>query len=312
VVLDLGLASRLGWEILKTLKENPSTHEIPVLFCSIEENRNSGSFLEFDYMLKPIRSDDLTRALLSQEMLKGSDSLTEQKTILIVDDESDVLDLHSRMVRAQFPNCQILLAHNGQEALRSMRQSRPDLILLDLMMPEVDGFTVLEVMQKDETTRNIPVIVLTGQALSAEDVKRLNFGVTSVLGKGMYSQEETLSHLKNALNHRRKASSETQKIVLKALAYIHANYACQITRKDMAEHVGLSERHLTRCFNLELGLTPMTYLNRFRVKQAKQLLERGPRKISEIAEKVGFSSGGYFSRVFRDVVGISPRDYEHE
>jgi AraC-like DNA-binding protein len=153
---------------------------------------------------------------------------------------------------------------------------------------------------------------MTGQALSAEDVIRLNYGVTSVLGKGMYSQQETLSHLKNALNQRRKAGSETQKIVLKAIAYIHANYACQITRKDMAEHVGLSERHLTRCFNLELGLTPMTYLNRFRVKQAKQLLARGPRRISEIAEKVGFSSGGYFSRVFRDEVGISPRDYEHE
>lgn len=312
VVLDLGLASRLGWEILKTLKENPATQEIPVLFCSLEESSHSGSLLEFDYLTKPVRHTDLTRALLSQEMLKESGSPDDKKTILIVDDESEVLDLHARMVRSQFPTCHLLLAHNGQDALRLIHQHRPDLVLLDLMMPEVDGFTVLERMQKDEDCRNIPVVVLTGQALSLEDVKRLNSGVTSMLGKGMYSQEETLSHLKNALTHRRKAGSETQKIVLKAIAYIHANYSSQITRKDMAEYVGLSERHLTRCFNLELGLTPMTYLNRYRVKQARQLLESGPRRISEIAEKVGFSSGGYFSRVFRDEVGISPRDYEHE
>jgi YesN/AraC family two-component response regulator len=216
------------------------------------------------------------------------------------------------MVRAQFPNCQVVLAHNGSEALKRIHQPRPDLVLLDLMMPEVDGFTVLEEMQKDEASRNIPVIVLTGQALSSEDIKRLNSGVTSVLCKGMYTQEETLTHLRDALKHRRKAGSETQKIVLKAISYIHTHYSYPITRKDVAEYVGLSERHLTRCFNLELGLTPMTYLNRYRVKQARQMLESGPRRISEVAEKVGFSSGGYFSRVFRDEVGISPRDYEHE
>ena len=177
------------------------------------------------------------------------------------------------------------------------------------MMPDIDGFAVLETMQKDEISRNIPVIVLTGQELSPDDLNRLNFGVTSVLGKGMYSQKEILYHLTSALKHHRKVGSETQKIVQKAMAFIHTHYSSQLSRKDMADHVGLSERHLTRCFNLELGLTPMTYLNRYRVKQARQLLENGNDSIAEIAEKVGFSSGGYFSQVFRDVVGVSPREY---
>lgn len=312
VILDLGLASRLGWEILKTFKENPNTRDIPVLFCSLGEGGDFGSLLEFDYMTKPVKSGDLTKVLLSQGIMDDAGPQESKKTILIVDDEIDILELHSRMVQAQFPNSQVVLAHNGREALKLIHQPRPDLVLLDLMMPDIDGFAVLETMQKDEISRNIPVIVLTGQELSPDDLNRLNCGVTSVLGKGMYSQKEILYHLTAALKHHRKVGSETQKIVQKAMAFIHSNYSSQFSRKDMAEHVGLSERHLTRCFNLELGLTPMTYLNRYRVKQARQLLENGGGSIAEIAEKVGFSSGGYFSQVFRDVVGISPREYAGE
>lgn len=309
VVLDLGMASRFGWEILKALKENPATQDVSVLFCSLEEGENRGALLELGYMTKPVKAGDLTDTLLAQGIVKGSAAPGNQKMILIVDDEAAILEMHARMVRAQFPNCAILLAHNGREALKLIRQQRPDLVLLDLMMPEMDGFAVLKTMQQEDLSRSIPVIVLTGQALSEEDMERLNCGVANVLGKGIYSATETMQHLSDALLRRRKAGSETQRIVFKAIAYLHANYSAQITRKDLAEYVGLSERHLTRCFNLELGLTPMTYLNRYRVQQAKTLLEAGRKSIAEIAEKVGFSSGGYFTRVFQDEVGISPRDY---
>jgi signal transduction histidine kinase/CheY-like chemotaxis protein/ABC-type sugar transport system substrate-binding protein len=309
VVLDLGMASRFGWEILKALKENPATQDVSVLFCSLEEGENRGALLELGYMTKPVKASDLTDTLLAQGIVKDSAAPGSQKTILIVDDEAAILEMHARMVQAQFPNCPILLAHNGREALKLIRQQRPDLVLLDLMMPEMDGFAVLKTMQQEEISRNIPIIVLTGQALSEEDMERLNCGVANVLGKGIYTATETMQHLSDALLRRRKAGSETQRIVFKAIAYLHANYSAQITRKDLAEYVGLSERHLTRCFNLELGLTPMTYLNRYRVQQAKTLLEAGRKSIAEIAEKVGFSSGGYFTRVFQDEVGISPRDY---
>jgi AraC-like DNA-binding protein len=125
----------------------------------------------------------------------------------------------------------------------------------------------------------------------------------------MFSVEETLSHLANALAHKRKPGSESQRIALKAMAYIHTNYAEQISRSDVAAHVGLSERHLTRCFHQEVGMTPITYLNRYRVKQAKALLDRGEKGITEIAVEVGFTSSSYFTRVFREEVGVSPRAY---
>jgi len=150
---------------------------------------------------------------------------------------------------------------------------------------------------------------LTGQTLTAEELSRLNRGVASFIEKGLLSVEEMMEHVVAALAHRRRPGSESYRTVLKALAFIHAHYAEPISRSDIAAHVGLSERHLTRCFRQETGITPITYLNRYRVKQAKSLLEAGDKGITEIAMEVGFSTGGYFTRVFRQEVGISPTAY---
>jgi AraC-like DNA-binding protein len=125
----------------------------------------------------------------------------------------------------------------------------------------------------------------------------------------MFSVEETLQHLADALAHKRKAGSDAQQVAMKAMAFIHSFYAEPISRSDVAAHVGLSERHLTRCFHQEVGLTPITYLNRYRVKQARLLLDAGQKGITEIAGAVGFSSSSYFTRVFRDEMGVSPREY---
>ena len=304
VVLDLSLASQSGWEILKAIKENPLTQEIPVLFCSLKDGDDSGSLLELDFLTKPVKSSDLVKIMTEQGVTDDPD-----KIILIVDDDSSVRELNSRIIQTQFSNCRVIQARNGREALTLISQTHPDLVMLDLIMPEIDGFTVLERMRQDEGSQNIPVIVLTGQSLSEEDMQRLNCGVAGVLGKGMYSVEETLQHITNALTKRWKSGIESQRIVFQAMSFMHANFSEHITRNNVAEFVGLSERHLSRCFNQELGVSPMTYLNRYRVKRAKDWLKSGHKSITQIAEEVGFSSSGYFTRVFREEVGVSPRDY---
>ena len=309
VVLDLGLASECGWEILKILKENPATKDIPALFFSLSDDTNHGSLLEIDYLTKPVGTTALTEMLASKELFSKAGQQVGRRAILIVDDEPDMLELHARIVKAQLPGYRVLLARDGRQALQVIHREPLALVLLDLMMPVLDGFAVLDEMRKIESTRSIPVVVITGQSLTKEDMSRLNSGVASVLGKGLFSVDETLHHLADALAHKRKAGSEAQHITLKAMTYIHAHYTEPISRSDVAAHVGLSERHLTRCFHQELGLTPITYLNRYRVKQAKALLDTGEKGITEIAVEVGFSSSSYFTRVFRDEVGVSPRYY---
>jgi AraC-like DNA-binding protein len=138
---------------------------------------------------------------------------------------------------------------------------------------------------------------------------RLNRGVATVLSKGLFSLEETLTHVDTALERNRSLSAEAQRLVRQAMVYIHENFAEPISRADLARHVALSEDYLTACFRKELGVTPIAYLNRYRVHQAKQLLTGTSRSVTEIALEVGFSDSSYFSRVFRREVGVSPEAY---
>jgi CheY-like chemotaxis protein len=308
VVLDFGLTSQSGWEILKQLKENPATQDLPVMFYSLENGGDCAELLELNYLMKPVSGDDLAQALNSHGLL-GKNGGNGKKSILVADDDPEMLALHVRHLQTLSPDFLILQAQDGNQALALVREHRPVLVLLDLMMPELDGFGVLEALQGDAAIRSTPVIVVTGQVLTEEDMQRLNQGVSSVLSKGMFTAQETLEHISAVLERKRKPGAEIRRAVMKAMAFIQVHFADGISRSDVAAHVGLSERHLTRCFHQETGLTPITYLNRFRVQQAKELMRAGKTSITEIALDVGFSNSGYFTKVFRAETGLSPRAF---
>jgi signal transduction histidine kinase/DNA-binding LacI/PurR family transcriptional regulator/AraC-like DNA-binding protein/response regulator of citrate/malate metabolism len=307
VIVERGMASEQGWGILKQMRENPRTQHIPVLFYTLEEEQSSGSLLALDYLTKPMHMAALAQALERHGLSAGEGQT--QKAILIVDDEPGVLEMHAQIVETWSPAYRVWKARNGREAMEMIRSKHLDLILLDLMMPELDGFGVLEMMQRDQIGRDIPVIVLTGQVLTQEDMARLNHGVTNVLKKGLFSIEETLTHVEAALARNKHLGSETQRLVRKAMAAIHEHYTEPISLKDVARSVGISKEYLARCFQQETGLTLVTYLNRYRIGQAKARLEAGEQNLTEIALEVGFSSEPYFSRVFRQEVGMSPSAY---
>jgi YesN/AraC family two-component response regulator len=193
--------------------------------------------------------------------------------------------------------------------LEIIQTTRPDLVLLDLMMPEMDGFGVLQAMRSAPPTRDIPVIVLTGQTLSLEDMDRLGKGATSVLKKGLLNARETLSHIEAALLRRSTLGSDARRSVRKAMVYLHDHFMEPISLEDTARHVNMSKEYLARCFRQEMGITLVTYLNRFRVHHARELLNAGNNNLTEVALESGFSSSAYFSRVFKHEVGMRPSDY---
>lgn len=138
---------------------------------------------------------------------------------------------------------------------------------------------------------------------------RLNRGVARVLEKGLFSVQETLTHIDTVLARKRNLGSDAQRLVRQAMAYFHERYADPISRQDLASYLGMSGDYLTYCFRKEVGMTPIAYLNRYRINQAKELLTKSDKNITEIAMSVGFSDSSYFSRVFRRQVGISPEAY---
>lgn len=308
VVLDLAPASEQGWDIMKHVKENPATQDIPVIFYSLMQGEDKGVVLEMDYLTKPVGVDDLVKALKRHGLnrsIKG-----QQRTILIIDDEPGIVEMHTHLIQSELPEVKVLTARNGNEGLHIMRHTVPNLVLLDLMMPELDGFGVLKAMQSEQLLRGIPVIVLSGQVLSRRDMERLNQGVAAVLSKGMFNQVEILNRIEDVLARSKRLGSETQKLVQQAMGFIHEHFKEPISRADIASSLSINEQYLSRCFNKEMGIGPMVYLSRYRIEQAKRLLESGSLSITQVAMEVGMSSQSYFSRVFQEETGVTPSAYQ--
>jgi CheY-like chemotaxis protein len=183
-----------GWQVLRELKECPETQHIPIIICSIISDEGRGFSLgAADYLVKPIMEEDLLTAL------SRLDEQEEEIEILVIDDQADDILLIRRILEAQ-PRYRVIEADGGQNGVDLVRQRKPDMIILDLMMPEVDGFAVLEALKGEPDTRDIPVIVVTAQELTDEERQRLMGQVEVLLHKGLFTEHELLEDLGRALS----------------------------------------------------------------------------------------------------------------
>jgi YesN/AraC family two-component response regulator len=186
----------------------------------------------------------------------------------------------------------------------------PSLVILDLMLPGIDGFEVLDRMRADARTRQVPVVILSGRQLSLADVKRLEqHGGVQLQTKGLLAESEMIAALHHSLFGTDNLPPETSAVAKRAVAYLHQSYARPLSRWEIAAGCGVSEDYLTRVFNRELGLSPWDYLNRYRILRAKELLALTQDSIHQVSVKVGYSDPAYFSRVFRRLTGQSPTDF---
>lgn len=305
LLLDQHLVGRQGWNLLENLWRGPGSHNnIPVLFYALPEGEKAGAVFALDYQTKPLRSESL-HDLLTQH------SNASPQVILLVDDDQNILDLHTRMIQSHLPECHIVHAHHGKDALQVLEHLQPDLILLDLMMPELDGFGVLKALQERESTRGIPVIILTAKSLTEEDMEKMSQGVAAILEKGVFSDADTLTCIVELLGRNIRSGTASQRLVRKGMAYVHAHYGETISRTKIAGHLAVSENYLTNCFQKEIGISPMVYINRYRIHQACKLLAEKDMNITEVALEVGITDLAHFSRLFRKELGISPNTYRH-
>lgn len=308
IALDYEPDGDRGWELMRELRDYLPAQDIPIVFYTLSGDHNHGAVVDLDYLVKPLSSSALAGALARQGLM--AETASDGRTILVVDDDPGMRDLHKRILEELVPRCHIVCAQDGCQALEIMAQQRPDLVMLDLVMPNLDGFAVLQAMRESESTRDVPVIVLTAQILTERDMARLQKGVAAVLAKGIYSSSELLEQVEAVLSRNRHLYNDTQWAMRQTMAYIHENYIEPISRTELAAYVGLSDRYLTQCFRMETGLTPIKYLNRYRIRQGCALLEGGEMNVTEVALAVGFTDPSYFARVFREEVGVSPRAYQ--
>jgi signal transduction histidine kinase/CheY-like chemotaxis protein len=189
ITLDVMMPDLDGWSVLAALRQDPELAEIPVIMVTIlDEQRRAASLGAAGYLTKPIDRERL-RGLMGR--FRASARPTR---VLLVEDDADQRGRVSGWLEGQ--QWLVQEAANGREALAQLQTDKPDVILLDLMMPEMDGFAVVAALQKEPRWRDIPVVVVTARDLDAQDRERLNSGVQSVLVKEAFRPGELVERIR--------------------------------------------------------------------------------------------------------------------
>jgi CheY-like chemotaxis protein/anti-sigma regulatory factor (Ser/Thr protein kinase) len=191
ITLDIMMPEKDGWQVLRELKANPRTSDIPVVVHSIIDNKPLAISLgAVDVVAKPTDSTKLLD--LAKQFCRSRDQY-----LLVVDDNEDFAEAIRRLLQEDGYSVQV--ANNGRRALEILKNSMPALILLDLVMPEMDGFAVVRELQQHEQWRKIPVVILSGKDLTEEEWKQLNEHISQFVKKGSISHVELRHTIQKAL-----------------------------------------------------------------------------------------------------------------
>jgi CheY-like chemotaxis protein len=203
ITLDLLLPDQHGLSVLSTLKADPQLASVPVIVVSMLDDRSAGYALgASEYLVKPIDGARLVSML--GRLLPASGP----RRILVVDDDNDARVVVAR--RAAEFGASVAQASNGEEALAVARAQRPDLVLLDLMMPVMDGFAVMDAMRDDPTLRDVPIVVVTARDMADDDLARLTGSVTALVHKQPYDQNAVMDEIGRLVaSHARQHDSLT-------------------------------------------------------------------------------------------------------
>jgi CheY-like chemotaxis protein len=197
ITLDILLPHMDGWEFLSRLKQVPALSRIPVVIISIVADRHKGFALgAAAVMQKPISRLELYETLVNLGLFPVSQGKT--LTVLVVDDDPKAVDLIA--LRLIGLATRILRAHGGQEAIDTARRELPNLIVLDLMMPEVSGFDVVAALNERPDTARIPIMIVTAKQITPDERARLNGYVTAIMEKADFDRDRFAIEVRRAIS----------------------------------------------------------------------------------------------------------------
>lgn len=263
-------------------------------------------------------------ASIEQQQNTDTSDSRHKKTILIVDDDKSLC----HFIREQMvDDYNILLAHSGNAAWQTVLTSRPDAVVTDIRMPDGDGIQLCQRIKHNPETDNIPIIMLTSENGDRAQINSLNLQVDHFLSKpfnmlvlkGVVAQtirvrEQMLGRIRRA-----EIDYDYSRVTVDSAdeqLYARINLALRDHIDDssfgvneLATEVGISRVHLNRKLKEQYGITPNLFIRSFRMKQAAYLLAGGKVNISEVADRVGYSSHSHFTNTFHDYFGMTPKEF---
>jgi len=193
VTLDIMMPNIDGWTVLTELKSDPATRDIPIIICSIVEQSDKGFNLgAADYLVKPVLEEDIVHALTR---INKDGSIHE---VLVIDDDPNDLRLIEKILK-EHGQFNASLAEGGRKGWEAINNTPPDAIILDIFMPDMDGFTILEKLRDDPSLRDIPVLVVSGGGLTNEQQKQLTDYGQRLITKGSLEEGDLISSIEKAL-----------------------------------------------------------------------------------------------------------------
>ncbi len=200
ITLDVVMPGMDGWAVLTALKSDPELADVPVVMLSMLDEKNLGFALgASEYLTKPVDRDRLIRVLRAI----GPPTSGGRSCVLVVEDDTRTRAVLRQVMERE--GWEVMEAAHGRSALDRMAERVPDLVLLDLMMPEMNGFEFLEVLREREAWRSVPVVVITSKELTDDDRRRLNGGVERVVAKGGRGLEALARTVRGHVLHRQRA-----------------------------------------------------------------------------------------------------------
>lgn len=274
-------------------------------------------------------ADEACEKELSQHVLRDSrhqmllqQDVEELSTILVVDDNEDIRSYLRVLLAGQY---YVIEASDGQNGLRLAKESVPDLIVSDVMMPVMDGLTFCSKIKEDEVTSHIPVILLTARSEESQRIEGYEHGADAYITKP-FSDHLLLVRISNLLQARRQRKNDEAKQMLSAediqtdepgermflerfkkAAKSHIGDA-NLRMDDLGSELSLSKVQMYRKVKALTGKTPAEVLREMRMQKAYSLLKQTDKTISEVAAEVGFAIPGYFSACFKKQFGINPTE----
>lgn len=274
-------------------------------------------------------TDEASEKELSQHVLRDSrhqmllqQDVEELSTILIVDDNEDIRSYLRVLLAGQY---YVIEASDGQNGLRLAKESVPDLIVSDVMMPVMDGLTFCSKIKEDEVTSHIPVILLTARSDESQRIEGYEHGADAYITKP-FNDHLLLVRISNLLQARRQRKNDEAKQMLSAediqtdepgermflerfkkAAKSHIGDA-NLRMDDLGSELRLSKVQMYRKVKALTGKTPAEVLREMRMQKAYSLLKQTDKTISEVAAEVGFAIPGYFSACFKKQFGINPTE----
>jgi len=195
ITLDVLMAETDGWSVLTTLKADPETADIPVIILTMFDDKEMGFALgASDYMTKPINRDRLVTVLRKHHHGHGPSQ------VLVIEDEPSIRQMVRRVLEKE--GWLVREAENGKAGLRAVAESRPAVILLDLMMPVMNGFDFVQELRKNKEWHDIPIVILTAKDLTVEDRQQLKGNVERVYQKGEYNRDQLLNEVRELVKNR--------------------------------------------------------------------------------------------------------------